>query len=236
MISHEDPRDGVWRLIRHNELETLLKQAAILHGHYCPWLALGVRAGAEMARRLQVQHEGMEEVIAIVETNNCFSDGIQFTTGCTFGNNSLIFRDYGKTAASLVRRDGKGVRVSVKPNVWEAWSDRFPEYGDLFRRVVVDRSSDQAARDRFKELSREVSFYVMGIELETLFNIKPVATPVPEYSRIYDSVLCERCHESVMATRVVEVNGHKYCIPCAESHFYELNGNGIRLRSDEHEE
>ena len=56
----------------------------------------------------------MEEVVAIVECNNCFTDGIQVVTGCTFGNNALIYKDLGKTAVTVARRlDGAGVRLVV---------------------------------------------------------------------------------------------------------------------------
>ncbi|MCL4502615.1 MAG: FmdE family protein [Deltaproteobacteria bacterium] len=40
-------------------------------------------------------------MVAIVECNNCFTDGIQAVTGCTFGNNALIFQDLGKTAVTV---------------------------------------------------------------------------------------------------------------------------------------
>ncbi|MEM2924481.1 MAG: FmdE family protein [Methanocellales archaeon] len=76
----------------------------------------------------------MEEVLAIVETNNCFSDGIQFVTGCTFGNNALIYRDYGKIAMTFWRRDGKGIRIAVRPDINELLKKRYPELRQLFRK------------------------------------------------------------------------------------------------------
>ncbi|TDA26121.1 MAG: hypothetical protein DSO01_06175 [Archaeoglobi archaeon] len=39
-----------------------------------------------------------EEILAIVECNNCLTDGVQVATGCTLGNNSLIYLDLGKNA------------------------------------------------------------------------------------------------------------------------------------------
>jgi formylmethanofuran dehydrogenase subunit E len=68
----------------------LLKKSGELHGHFCNYLSYGIIAGVYALKKLGVSHTGMEELIAITETNNCFSDGIQMVTGCTFGNNALI--------------------------------------------------------------------------------------------------------------------------------------------------
>ena len=233
MVLNNDPRREIWDLIMSKELETLLKPAGILHGHYCPGLALGVRAGAEMVRRLRAEHEGMEDVLAIVETNNCFSDGIQFTTGCTFGNNSLIFRDFGKTAVTLTRRDGNAIRACVKPNASDTWRNEFPEYSELFQKVIAERKDDQEHRAALKRLSKQASFHMMRVGFEELFDIQSMKIEVPDYAQVYSSSICTQCHESIMATREVDRNGRKYCISCARSGYYELNGNGIEFRGEE---
>ncbi len=56
-----------------------------------------------------------EEILAVVETNNCFTDGVQVATGCTLGNNSLVYLDLGgKTALTLVKRgEWEGVRIYI---------------------------------------------------------------------------------------------------------------------------
>ena len=61
----------------------------------------------------------MEKVTCIIECNNCFSDGVQITTGCTFGNNALIYRDLGKNAFTLIRRGGRALRVTVRNEAME---------------------------------------------------------------------------------------------------------------------
>ena len=82
----------------------------------------------------------MEEVVAIVECNNCFTDGIQVVTGCTFGNNALIYKDLGKTAVTVARRhDGAAVRLVVQPDFRERMFGRYPAAGPLFEKVVVQR-------------------------------------------------------------------------------------------------
>ena len=72
------------------------------HGHFCPGLAIGVRA-AELALREIGPRAADEEIVAIVESDMCGVDAIQFMTGCTFGKGNLIHLDYGKNAFTFIR-------------------------------------------------------------------------------------------------------------------------------------
>ncbi|MFW6110875.1 MAG: FmdE family protein [Thermoproteota archaeon] len=230
MRKYENPREEIWEMI-HTDLNNLLVQAGKLHGHYCPYLALGVKAGAKGITELDVEHEGMEEVIAIVEANNCFSDGIQYSTGCTFGNNSLVYRDYGKTAVTIAHRGEEGgLRVVVKPSARKSWEEEYPEYQEVFNKVVKERSGDERDRERMMDLAQKVSFEVMQIDPEELFKIESVIPELPEYAPIFESVICDACGENVMATRIVERGDEKLCIQCADEGYHELDGRGIHLK------
>ena len=95
-------------MIDHETVQQIIE----FHGHMCPGLAMGIRA-AEVALAEIGPHSGDEEVVAIVETDMCSVDAIQFLTGCTFGKGNLIHHDFGKNAYTFVRRsDGRAVRVS----------------------------------------------------------------------------------------------------------------------------
>lgn len=219
-----EARSEIWRMIDENDMESLLRAAGQLHGHYCAGLALGVIAGAEIVRRLRARHIGMEDILAIVETNNCFSDGIQFATGCSFGNNALIYLDLGKTAASLVDRSGNGIRALVKPRSWEG--DR--ELEDLFDKVVVRREGTPEDEMRFAELAERSSFQLLSRDPEDLMEFKPVQLKVPEYAKIFDTRICAACGEPVMASRTVTKEGKSLCYVCAGKELMILDGNGIR--------
>src|SRR4030042_5329987 len=111
-----DTRIEIEKMIESNDLAGLLHKTALIHGHHCVGSAMGVIAAHHAIKAMDVaENTGMEHLIAVVETNSCFSDGVQVVTGCSFGNNSLVYRDYGKTAFSLVKRSGEGVRVWVCP-------------------------------------------------------------------------------------------------------------------------
>ena len=100
----------------------------------------------------------MEEVVAIVECNNCFTDGIQVVTGCTFGNNALIYKDLGKTAVTVARRqNGAAVRLVVHPDFRQRLFGRYPAAGPLFEKVVMQRQGTAEDQHRFHHLWEAVA-------------------------------------------------------------------------------
>ena len=222
-----NPRSEINVLNRQENLSGLLLKAGELHGHFCPSLSFGVIAGNYCLRELGTQTEGMEELLAIVETNNCFTDGIQVVTGCSFGNNSLIYRDYGKTAVTMTRRKEEGLRLSLNPDVWEYLDNKYPESKELFEKVVVNRADNDEDSKRFLELYRHISFEVLEMDFDRIFKVEKVELKVPEYAPIFDNIICSKCGENIMASRVIEKDDKKFCIPCFGSKYFELDGKGI---------
>ncbi|MEA1872164.1 MAG: FmdE family protein [Chloroflexota bacterium] len=228
----QNPRYAIEDAIKARDLPKLLAKAGELHGHFCPFLALGVKAAVQAVNELGVNSTGMEEVIAIVETNNCFSDGVQFVTGCSFGNNALIYRDYGKTAFTLAKRNGEAVRVSVK-DISRLLEEREPEAQHLFQKVVVNRQGTNEEQQRLREAWRQIAFEILDISDEDLFNVQRMTIQVPAYSRIFASVKCAVCGENVMETRTRVKNGTSVCIPCSGQEYNQLAGDGISLARKE---
>lgn len=227
----QNPRHEIEQAIGAGDLPALLRMSALLHGHFCPFLAIGVKASVRAVKDMGVRSTGMEEVIVVLETNNCFSDGVQFITGCTFGNNALIYRDYGKTAFTLAKRNGTALRVSVKVD------SRFlqkhePEAAGLFQRVVVERTGTEADQRSLGELWRRASFRMLDIPDDELFDVTRLAIDVPAYSRIFASVKCALCGESVMEPRTRIADGKSVCIPCSGQEYYQLAGNGMSVTTD----
>lgn len=230
MISNEkNPRQEIEEAVYGDDLHKLLRICGMLHGHYCSFSALGVKAGGRAMKELGIKSStGMEEVIAIVETNNCFSDGVQIVTGCSFGNNALIYRDYGKTAFTLAKRSGEGLRISVKPNCLD---EQAPEAAALFRKVVIERRGTEADQARVMKLWVEISFKLLDVPDEDVFVITPVKIAVPAYARIFASVKCSVCGEDVMEPRTRLKDGKLMCLPCSEQGCYQLAGDGISVIS-----
>ena len=232
--SLDNPRQEIEEAIDAGDLYKLLRMNGMLHGHFCPFSAMGVKASVRAVRELGVKSTGMEETVAIVETNNCFSDGVQLVTGCSFGNNALIYRDFGKTAFTLARRNGDAVRISVRAD--RVMEERSPEATQLFERVVVERSGSESDKKRLSELWTELSFRVLELPDDEVFNVKKVTIDVPAYARIFASVKCSVCGENVMEPRVRMKDGKPVCIPCSGHEYYQLAGDGISIKREEPDE
>ncbi len=231
MTDFGNPREEIESLIRTEDLEGLLMKAGELHGHFCPYLALGVRAGCIALKALGVERTtGMEKVVAIVETNNCFSDGVQMVAGCTFGNNALIYRDLGKTAVTVAKRDGTAVRVALKAEYADAFGSKYPEAHALFEKIVVNREeATRAEHEKLMRLWAESSFEQLEMPEEEVFSVKHTKIKVPSFAPMFASVRCSVCGENVMETRARVKDGKPICMECAAAEHYLLDGAGISI-------
>ncbi len=224
------PRIDIRNEIHSNRTESLMIKAGQMHGHFCPGLAQGVMAATYAMNKMEAESDGMEGLLAITETNNCFSDGVQFVTGCTFGNNSLIYRDLGKMAFTLTKRDGKGLRISSKPDARDVIGEMFSGHEGLYKKVVEERSQDPSLMAAYKKSALDRSFGTLSIEFNKLFDVKYVLVKVPEYAKIVESVICTVCSESIMITRT-ERKGEGYvCLDCGGYPHGVVDGNGISCR------
>ncbi|MFP3945822.1 MAG: FmdE family protein [Archaeoglobaceae archaeon] len=213
----------------------ILEHAKQFHGHLCPGVALGIRASSVAMKKLGIERAGVDEsveesILAIVECNNCLVDGVQLTTGCTLGNNTLVFCDLGKNALSIVRRENwEGVRVySEMENIR---SDYFsPEARDLFEKVVVNREGTDAERERLASLWEDISWRIVGLP-EEAFSIKPVTIKPIEQAPIFGNIRCANCNEVVMEPRSIECSdGERYCLSCCGEEYFAVTGRGIIKR------
>jgi formylmethanofuran dehydrogenase subunit E len=219
-------------MIESDDLEGLLTRTGEIHGHHCVGSAMGVIAAHWAMKELGVKEStGMEHVLAIVETNNCFSDGVQVVTGCTFGNNALIYRDYGKTAFTLLKRNGEGIRMVAKREAGGILKNRDQEAEELYRKVVTERSATREEEERVIELNRKHCYDILSIPAEKIFDIEKLKMEVPaKYSSILGSQICFKCGEKVMETRTVTRDGETLCIICAEAEYYQLDWTGISVK------
>ena len=92
----------------------LWEKAVDFHGHVCMGLARGCRV-AQAAMQVFKERDIDEELVAIVENDSCSIDAIQVLIGCTLGKGNLIYRDYGKSVYTFIRRrDKKAIRVTLQ--------------------------------------------------------------------------------------------------------------------------
>lgn len=98
-----------------NNIHEAYKEAGRLHGHYCPGLAFGVRAGFIAAEYLGVDTADNKNLYCIYEKPACYVDGVQWTFGTTAGKGNLIYHPAGKAAFSFYDAEsGKSLRMVLK--------------------------------------------------------------------------------------------------------------------------
>jgi formylmethanofuran dehydrogenase subunit E len=199
----------------------LIERTIAFHGHSCPGLAIGIRA-AELALK-EIGRAPDEEIVAVVETDMCAVDAIQYLIGCTFGKGNLIHKDYGKSAFTFYRRsDGKAIRLVKRPsssrNVRSSTTPGDVEslVGKLNKKLLEEGLTDEEQKT-WQQARAAIIQRIMESPLEDLFEIKTPSDPVPQKARILESLTCESCGEQVMESRTRRFRGQVLCIPCFDA-------------------
>ena len=168
------------------DVQDLMKKATIFHGHICPGVALGVLV-AKYILSLGFEHSPDEELVAVVENDNCSVDAVQALLGTTYGKGNLIHLDYGKNNYTIYsRKSQRGIRLALRSSV----------FGN--KKLTRD--------ERIKKL--------LSSNPEEIFDIREVEFNPPERAQIEESTPCEICNELTMSSRIVDYQGSKMCIPC----------------------
>ncbi len=179
------------------------------HGHSCPGLAIGIRA-AELALR-ELDNPKDTEIVAVVETDMCGVDALQFLLGTTMGKGNLIHRDHGKMAFSFFRREtGKGFRAVLNPAARGGMDDEMAE----LMRVSGNGTATQAQLQRMAELRAGLQQRFMTLPLEEMFQMTKVDQGAPRPPKILESLVCDHCGEKTMESRTRRFAGATLCIPC----------------------
>jgi len=188
----------------------LINRIIAFHGHFCPGLAIGIRA-SELALVKLGKLESLD-LVSIVETDMCAVDAIQFLTGCTFGKGNLIHRDHGKMAFNFYdRKSGRGFRALLRSEIQE--SIMGTEMRTLMKKVTGGNAAPEEI-SRYENLRSELQYQYMTADLENLFEIQDLETPVPKATRILENLRCEDCGEMTMESRTRRFDNKTLCIPC----------------------
>jgi formylmethanofuran dehydrogenase subunit E len=185
-----------------------LDAVVAFHGHLCPGLAVGIRAAQE-ALALIGANTGERAVVAIVESDMCGVDAIQFLTGCTLGKGNLVHRDHGKVVFTFLRRgDASAIRISMRPGAL----DDDPERKALFAKVK-DGDATPRERARFWSLQERGAQRILAAPFQELYEVRDVEVEPPPHGRSMTLVMCARCGEPTLETRTID---GELCRPCGE--------------------
>lgn len=187
-----------------DDLQTLLAASAARHSHLCPKQVLGVRAGlAGLAALHLLPQQKDKRLLVVVETDGCFTDGIEVSTGVTSGHRTLRIEDYGKIAATFIKVPG-GESVRITPRL------------DIRQRAWEYAPSEE------KYYFAQLHAYQIMPEAE-LFSIKAVELALPLEKIISQAgirVECDFCGEEIINERQLYRNGFTLCRACAGPAYY----------------
>lgn len=234
----QNPRHNFVQAIREMDAACCLVKTAEIHGHYCPGSAMGVMASLCGLNLLSYSgqpateatlSDGLESLMAIVEINACFADGVQAVSGCTLGNNALVYRDLGRHAVTFaIRGRETGVRVRVRPDFESHVRRASPEFYSLLEKVIKDRTGTPKDEEAFMEKAKEAAFALIELSFDELLITETVHPVLPAYAPITESVICPGCGEMIMATKTVtEGRGSGLCFMCAGTEYRQVEGQGI---------
>jgi formylmethanofuran dehydrogenase subunit E len=194
--------------------DELFKAGLLLHGHKCPAMPMGLRAGLAALEALGVPRAADGQLVALVEIDSdhcgtCYADGIQMATGCTFGKGNIQKLGYGKFALTLIdRKSGRSVRVVTRPEtIRKSQESEFIGY----RKRGVPASQIDVA------LAEPLVDFMLSAPTETLFEVGAVGetklpTPRPHD---FNAQTCSECGE-VMVERYARIkDGKVVCMTCA---------------------
>jgi formylmethanofuran dehydrogenase subunit E len=193
-----------------------LEPGLLLHGHKCPAMPLGLRAGAAAMNALGVERSGAKTLLALVELgddhcSHCLGDGVQMITGCTFGKGNIRQLGYGKFGLTLVdKTTGRAVRVVPKAEMQMATkkTDFFQKY--RMKGVPPTKVPDEVVQPLIAK--------VMNAPEGELLKIGEVFDyDAPTNSESFDAFVCERCGDMVVESYGRIADGQKVCIPCQQA-------------------
>ncbi len=197
------------------DAKEFLEAGLALHGHKCPAMPLGLRAGAIAMNRLGVERSKDKSLLALVELGDdhcahCYGDGIQMITGCTFGKGNIKQLGYGKFGLTLVdKASGRAVRVVPKAEA-QLQTKQTPFFQDYRMKGVPPSQVPEEVVDPLIEK-------VLTAPEEELFTVSEVFDyEVAPKSENFDSFVCDRCGELVVEPYGRIVGDRKVCIPCQE--------------------
>ena len=196
------------------ELQELFQVGLNFHGHKCPAMPMGLRAGLAAMRTLGVKRAQDKELIVKSETGKghaagCFLDGIMVATGATYGKSNIEKLYYNKMAFTLIDAEtGKAVRVSLKPDFFEK---------ALNSPFVQKRKAGVPPQDVEPEITDPLVERILSVPESEFLDIGEVhEVEVKKGKGVFEAKRCEKCGELTFVNKLrLGQDGKLYCIPCS---------------------
>jgi formylmethanofuran dehydrogenase subunit E len=139
-----------------------------------------------------------------VESDGCFADGFEVSTGATVGHRTLRVLDHGKIAATFANVE-TGLSIRLAP------------------RLDMRLRAREYAPEIKKKYYAQLKGYQVMLEAELFTFQEVVLDPALEViiSRPGLRAKCENCGEEIINERQVFVDGKTLCRTCAGESYYQ---------------
>jgi len=100
------------------EIPEELERARLFHGHLGPWLVLGIRIGEDAMKALEARRWFGADVVVSgppQPPHSCIADGLQISTGCTFGKRNIHIQPADQVEVRVTNTDTGAQRVYRVP-------------------------------------------------------------------------------------------------------------------------
>lgn len=196
------------------DVNDYLETALRFHGHKCPAMPLGLRAGLAAMKALGVERAQDKELVVESETGKghaagCFLDGIMTATGCTYGKSNIRKLYYNKMAFTLIHAGtSRAVRVSLKPGFFEK---------ALNSPFVQKRKVGVPPQEIEPEITDPLVEKILGLPESEFLEIGEIHTvSLPKGKAIFEARPCAKCGELTFVNKLrLGTDGSLTCIPCS---------------------
>lgn len=189
--------------------DSAIEELSRLHPRVCPRQVLGVRIGRYAAELLGLDVPRTDKrMLAIVEIDGCFADGVSVATGCWLGRRTLQVVDYGKVAATFL-----DVCAGTAVRVWPARGIR--------------TAAEACAPDAADRWHAQLKTYQVMPAAQLLNFCRVTVNPglVGLSNTDCPRLTCAGCGEEIFLKRHVVREGLVLCRVCAgESYYTQLAG------------
>ncbi|NOZ12665.1 MAG: formylmethanofuran dehydrogenase [Acidobacteria bacterium] len=198
----------------NDEQKEYLYSALNIHGHACGGMPMGYVAGLAAMKALGMDsRERNMDTIAVVYAGNghaagCFVDGVQFSTGCTFGKGIMKKEAKGKWQFMLIqKKTGKAVKARIRNEILDkAFSAPF---------ITEYRARGVNPADIPEEIAGPGFTRLFGLPPEDVVEIEgPFTVDVPGARPCFNRVSCSVCGATVAENYICLEDGKPVCRDC----------------------
>ncbi len=174
-------------------------------------MPIGYRMGSLMLKTLGVpkaqDHDYfMFSELGVGHPQTCMMDGLQASTGCTYGKLMIERQNFGKLAATLWTPTKGAARIAVKPEFTDALGNT--SFSTIGRRGL--------SHHRSRSLLTEIINVVLNATDEEMFTLKLL--PDLQHKKTpgsFNKAKCEVCGEYVFDRYLRRKDNKFVCIPCS---------------------